>query len=131
MTNTGYTQLIEFLGRKFEEIDRRFDRVDAKLAEHDERFREVFGHFDHLYHRLERLEQKYQAILDVTIRRLLGIEVLDAAGAAAQGAVRSQPHPSHFAVDCRVTSPIHRHQEDDGSSEQINAGTNFPHYITF
>ena len=64
MTNDEYSQLIEFLGRKFEEIDRRFDRVEAKLAEHDERFREVFGHFDHLYKRLERLEQEYQTILE-------------------------------------------------------------------
>ncbi len=57
MTNDEYSQLIEFLGRKFEETDRRFDRVEAKLAEHDERFREVFGHFEHLYRRFERLEQ--------------------------------------------------------------------------
>ncbi len=71
MTNDEYSQLIEFLGRKFEAIDRRFeaidrrfDQVDAKLAEHDDRFREVFGHFDHLYQRLERLEQEYQAILE-------------------------------------------------------------------
>jgi hypothetical protein len=30
-------------------VDRRFDQVD-------ERFREVLGHFDELYRRLERLE---------------------------------------------------------------------------
>jgi len=71
MTNDEYQQLIEFLGRKFEEIgrrfesmDRRFDRVEAKLAEHDDRFREISSHFDHLYRRLERLEQEYQAILE-------------------------------------------------------------------
>ena len=92
MTNDEYSQLIEFLGRKFEEIDRRFDRVEAKLevhdrrfdtveaklevhdrrfdtveaklAEHDERFGDILGHFDHLYRRLERLEQEYQAILE-------------------------------------------------------------------
>lgn len=64
MTNDEYQQLIEFLGRRFEEIDRRFDRVEAKLAEHDDRFREISGHFDHLYRRLERLEQEYQAILE-------------------------------------------------------------------
>jgi len=69
MTNDEYSQLIEFLGRKFEEIDRRFDRVEAKLAEHDERFGEILGHFDHLYKRLERLEQEYQAILE-GLRRL-------------------------------------------------------------
>ena len=66
MPNDDYTRLIEFLGRKFEDIDRRFDRLDAKLAEHDERFREVFGHFDHLYRRLEPLEQEYQAILEAS-----------------------------------------------------------------
>lgn len=90
MTNDQYSQLIEFLGRRFEEIDHRFDsidhrfdsidgrfdHVDAKLAEHDERFREVFGHFDHLYRRLERLEQEYQAILEGLrrIETLLGEE---------------------------------------------------------
>ena len=83
MTNDEYSQLIEFLGRKFEEIDRRFDRVEAKLevhdrrfdtveaklAEHDERFGDILGHFDHLYRRLERLEQEYQAILE-GVRRI-------------------------------------------------------------
>ncbi len=71
MTNDEYQQLIEFLGRKFESIDRRFDRVEAKLAEHDarfdavdERFREISVHFDLLYRRLGRLEQEYQAILE-------------------------------------------------------------------
>ena len=78
MTNSEYQDLIDFLGRKFEQIDRRFDRVEAKLAEHDERFDaveaklgehderfgEILGHFDHLYKRLERLEQEYQAILE-------------------------------------------------------------------
>ena len=38
MTNDEYSQLIEFLGRKFEEINRRFDRVEAKLEVHDRRF---------------------------------------------------------------------------------------------
>jgi chromosome segregation ATPase len=68
--NNEYQDLIAFLGRKFEEIDRRFeaidrrfDRVDAKLAEHDERFGEVLGHFDGLYRRLERLEDEYHAIV--------------------------------------------------------------------
>jgi len=84
MTNDEYQQLIEFLGRKFEAIDRqfeaidqrfegmgrrfdamdrRFDAVEAKLGEHDERFRDILGHFDQLYRRLERLEQEYHVIL--------------------------------------------------------------------
>jgi len=28
------------------------------------RFRDILGHFDHLYRRLERLEQEYQAIVE-------------------------------------------------------------------
>jgi len=42
MTNSEYQDLIAFLGRKCEEIDRRFegmdrrfDRIEAKLGEHD------------------------------------------------------------------------------------------------
>src|SRR5262245_48418744 len=64
--------------------DRRFDAVDAKLATHDHnfeqiartseelfrrfreqdarndaRFQEILGHFDAVYHRLDRLEQEF------------------------------------------------------------------------
>ena len=77
MTNSEYEQLVEFLGRRFAEIDQRFDQVDrrftaidhrfdgieVKLAEHDERFRDILAHFDQLYFRLERLEQEYHAIV--------------------------------------------------------------------
>jgi hypothetical protein len=70
MTNDEYQQLIDFLGRKFEEIDRRFETIDqrfegmgrrfdaidrrfdgveAKLGEHDERFREILDRFDQIY----------------------------------------------------------------------------------
>ena len=40
MTAGEYQGLVEFLGRRFDAID--------------ERFREVFGHFDEIYRRLER-----------------------------------------------------------------------------
>ncbi len=83
MTNCEYQELVEFLGRKFDEVDRRFDSVEAKLvmhdrrfdsveatlAEHDERFREILGHFDALYHRLELLQDEYHAILQA-LRRI-------------------------------------------------------------
>ena len=54
--------------------DERFDAVEAKPAEHDERLGEILGHFDHLYKRLERLEQEYQAILE-GLRRIEGLLV--------------------------------------------------------
>jgi chromosome segregation ATPase len=59
MSPTEYQQLVEFLGQQFTEIDRRFDKVDGQIAELR---REMLGHFDELYRRLERLEQEYQAI---------------------------------------------------------------------
>ena len=31
MTPDQFTELVEFLGRKFDQIDRRFDGVDARL----------------------------------------------------------------------------------------------------
>jgi len=33
MPNDEYRELIEFLGRKFDEVDARFGQVDARLAE--------------------------------------------------------------------------------------------------
>ena len=60
MSPSEYEQLVEFLGRQFTEIDRRFDQVDGQIAELR---REMLGHFDEIYRRLERLEQEYQAII--------------------------------------------------------------------
>ena len=44
---------------RFDQVDRRFDDVDGQIAELR---REMLGHFDEIYRRLERLEQEYQAI---------------------------------------------------------------------
>ena len=35
-----------------------FDAIKGKQAEHDERFSEMLGHFDSIYHRLGRLEDE-------------------------------------------------------------------------
>jgi chromosome segregation ATPase len=94
MSPTEYEQLVEFLGRKFTEIDRRFDQIDGRFAQialrfdhiagrfdqNDHRFdqldgkiadlrREMLGHFDEIYRRLDRLEQEYQAITQA-LRRI-------------------------------------------------------------
>ncbi len=88
MSPSEYQQLVEFLGRQFTEIDRRFDKVDQRFEQVDRQFnhiagrfdqvdrrfdevdgqiaelrREMLGHFDEIYRRLERLEQEYQAII--------------------------------------------------------------------
>jgi chromosome segregation ATPase len=73
MTPSEYQQLVEFLGQRFEEIDGRFAQIDRRFTElHDELAelrREMLGHFDALYRRLERLEQEHQAIVQA-LRRI-------------------------------------------------------------
>ena len=75
MTNGEYQQLVQFLGRQFAVIADRFSAVDRRFDALDERgvtrFREVFGHFDEVYRRLERLDQEYYAITH-TLRRIEG-----------------------------------------------------------
>ena len=66
MAPTEYQQLVEFLGRQFTEIDRRFTEVRGEIG--DLR-RDMLGHFDELYHRLDRLEQEYFAITQA-LRRI-------------------------------------------------------------
>ena len=85
MTDSEYHRLVEFLGTQFTEIDRRFTEIDRRFAEvgsrfdemdrrwtlerSEEQFREILGHFDELYRRLERLEAEYFAIVQ-TLRRI-------------------------------------------------------------
>jgi len=59
MTSAEYQQLVEFLGRQFTEIDRRFGEVNLRFTELRQ---DMLGHFDAIYHRFERLEQEYHAI---------------------------------------------------------------------
>ena len=54
------------VGQRFDAMDRRFDALEGRV---DEGFREVLGHLDGIYRRLERLEQEYQAITQ-TLRRI-------------------------------------------------------------
>ena len=80
MTSAEYQQLVEFLGRQFTEIDRRFDEMGGQLGEMGGQLgemggqlgdlrRDMLGHFDEVYRRLERLEQEYHAITQ-SLRRI-------------------------------------------------------------
>ena len=66
MTSAEYQQLVDFLGPQFARIDRRFETIEGQLGELR---RDVLGHFDELYRRLERLEQENQAITQA-LRRI-------------------------------------------------------------
>ena len=46
-----------------------FAGIHAKLTEHDERFREIDGHFDQICHRFERVEQE-QLMANQALARL-------------------------------------------------------------
>jgi hypothetical protein len=60
MTSGEYQQLVDFLGRQFTGIDRRFEALDRKFTGHIAELRqEMLGHFDEIDRRFERLEQEY------------------------------------------------------------------------
>jgi chromosome segregation ATPase len=87
MTGDEYRDLVEFLGRQFAAIDQRFAAIDQRFAAIDERFvaleqrfdrlerrveegfREILGHLDAIYKRLERLEQEYVVMVE-QLRRI-------------------------------------------------------------
>jgi chromosome segregation ATPase len=80
MTSSEYEQLVDFLTRRFSEIDRRFGEAGHQLGELGRRFdsvearitelrHEMLGHFDEIYRRLERLDQEYLAITQA-LRRI-------------------------------------------------------------
>lgn len=72
------------IGRQFDEVARRFDSVDRRIdgvqTQITELRREMLGHFDEVYRRLDRLEQEYFAITQ-GLRRI-------EAGLADEGARR-------------------------------------------
>jgi chromosome segregation ATPase len=87
MTSAEYQQLFDFLGHQFTAIDQRFTTIDQRFTVIDHRFtdvgrrfdelagqlaelrRDMLGHFDEIYRRLDRLEDEYQAITQA-LRRI-------------------------------------------------------------
>jgi len=60
MTSGEYQQPVDFLGRQFTAIDHRFTDVDRRFDEMagqlTELRRDMLGHFDEIYRRLDRLD---------------------------------------------------------------------------
>jgi len=89
MSPSECRQLVEFLGHQIAVVDRRFVAIDGRFAAIEGRFaaldrrfasleervetgfRDVAGHFDETYRRLERLDQEYLAITQA-LRRIEG-----------------------------------------------------------
>ena len=94
MASSEHEQLVDFLTRRFSQMDQRFDQIDRRFGEIDRRFGEVahqlgelgrridavdaritelrgemLGHFDEIYRCLERLDQEYLAITQA-LRRI-------------------------------------------------------------
>ncbi len=63
---TGLDQRFTGLDQRFVAIDQRFvtmeQRFEARFDTIEQQLRDVLGHFDEVYRRLERLEQEYYAI---------------------------------------------------------------------
>jgi predicted nucleic acid-binding Zn-ribbon protein len=63
---TGIDQRFTGLDQRFVAIDQRFvtmeQRFEARFDTIEQQLRDVLGHFDEVYRRLERLEQEYYAI---------------------------------------------------------------------
>ena len=99
MTSAEYQQLVDFLGPQFARIDRRFETIEGQLGELR---RDVLGHFDELYRRLERLEQEYQAItqalrrIEATLADELGRREILERGLAA---LKSQVAALQFRIE--------------------------------
>lgn len=66
MSPSEYQELVAFLGQRFDAIGHEFLAVRQGISEFRievaERFRDVYGHFDEVYRRIERLDQEYYAI---------------------------------------------------------------------
>jgi chromosome segregation ATPase len=98
MTTTEYQQLVDFLQGQFAQVDQRLGRVDERFTRIDQGFelsdrrfstldrrfdgvehrleagvRDVLAHFDEMYHRLDRLEQEYVAVLQA-LRRIESLQ---------------------------------------------------------
>jgi chromosome segregation ATPase len=62
MSPTEYQQLVEFLGRQFAQVDRRFTEVDRRLTGVDNRLTEVDGRLAGVDNRLTEVDSRLAAI---------------------------------------------------------------------
>jgi predicted nucleic acid-binding Zn-ribbon protein len=62
MTRSEYQDLAEFLGEKFDAIDRRFDAIDCRLDAIDRRLDAMDQRFDALDRRLDAMDQRFDAL---------------------------------------------------------------------
>ena len=77
---TGIDERFTTIDQRFTALDQRFVVIDQRFVTMEQRFearfdtieqqlRDVLGHFDEIYRRLERLEQEYHAITQA-LRRI-------------------------------------------------------------
>ena len=58
MDNNDHKELIEFLGSKFDSIDRRFEAIDNRFEAIDNRFEAIDKKFEEMGQRFDSLEGK-------------------------------------------------------------------------
>lgn len=62
MTSDQYTELVGYLGQKFDGIDRRFDGIDRRFDGIDRKFDAVDQKFDAVDRRFEGVDQKFEGV---------------------------------------------------------------------
>jgi len=56
--NDDYKELIDFLGKKFENIDKSFENIDGKFENIDKKFENIDGKFENIDGRFDAIERR-------------------------------------------------------------------------
>ncbi len=62
MTSDQYTELVGFLGVKFDGIDRRFEGIDRRFENIDRRFENIDRRFEDIDRRFEGIDRQFEEV---------------------------------------------------------------------
>ena len=62
MTRSEYQELVEFLGAKFDVIDRRFEAIDQRFDVIDRRFEAIDQRFEAMDRRFDAIDRRFDAM---------------------------------------------------------------------
>lgn len=99
MTKSEYQELIEFLGKRFEAMDRRFDGIEAKLEEHDRRFDAVEAKLEEHDRAASTVEARLEEVGDFDRKLETLREQMDARFAEMMDLMKT----SYGEIDRRIT----------------------------
>lgn len=76
MSNNEYSELINFLGKKFDGVDEKFDSIDKKFDAIDKKFDAIDKKFDAIDKKFDAIDKKFDAVDEQfeTMRREIGVQ---------------------------------------------------------